>query len=131
MQGDAQLMRAFLLSIEWEVAKSKEAFKRFRGLENAVRAFLRKEFRVPDGIETPLEVELATGRVKSLIRSSWAKKAAGTRAKRKKLKQRELIRRAKTVIEGFNKLKRPLLFGELPVQHRPVNPNKKPRRRVA
>jgi hypothetical protein len=122
---DHFLIEGFFRSLQWDKAKKTEAFKHKRGLRDAIREYLHIECGVPENETEATEIEKAVGRVQFAIRSRWGKKAARTRARKKKLKERELIRRAKTAIEKFITLKSPVLFLDLPVQTR------KPSRNVA
>ncbi|MEK7133882.1 MAG: hypothetical protein AAB804_02330 [Patescibacteria group bacterium] len=127
MQPDDELVVAFFRSYQWKEAKTAEAFKHKRGLKDAIRAYLRIEYYVPNDAPTPLEIEKATGRVELAIRSKWAKKAAKTRAYRSKRKLAERKRKLAKLIERFEKAwkktKQPMLFSDLPKQARPPRGN--------
>ena len=132
ISNDKFLIAGFLRSRHWEDARETEAFKQ-RRFRDFIRAYLHDECGRPENTGEATEIEQTVGRVLSGIRSKWATKAAKTRARNKRRKQKELARRAEEVIARFVALKSPLLFGQtLPVVHAPVNPNKtKPRRKVA
>ncbi|HEY4524792.1 MAG TPA: hypothetical protein VJL39_00320 [Candidatus Paceibacterota bacterium] len=121
-RDDAALVEAFFRSLEWATAREEEAFKKKRGLKNVIRRYLRKEFRVPDSDPTPLEIELATGRVEFAIRSNWARKAARTRKRKKELRKRLLIKKAERAFGKYRAARwlerAPPLFSNLPLQQK-------------
>lgn len=125
MPNDVEIANDFLRSSQWIALRDSGRLTRKKALRNCIRDYLTATYKWMGKSEEHTEREKYVGRVEFLIRSRWGKKAARTRAQNKKRKARELARRAKIAIERFEKLKRPLLFGEgLPVQ-------KKPPRRVA
>lgn len=87
---DEQFADRFLESETWRRTSHLEPFKRRRGLTTLVCSFLREWHRVEWRSKTPLEIEMAVGRIEHVIRSRWAKKAAATRKRAGERRKRAL-----------------------------------------
>jgi hypothetical protein len=129
------LKQSFYRSLYWAQAKESEAYKAKYQFRNAIRDYIRSAYGHPDGKAESELLESAAERVEFNIRSDWSKKRKENRAKRKRMRKRKLLRLAershrkykaaeKAAVKKAHATASPSLLPDLPVQHRPINPNR-------
>lgn len=130
MPPDADIAKDFLRSDHWAEIRANGRYKMKRGIQNAVRAYMKATYPWIKAPDEATELEKFVGRVEFTLRSGWGKKGAAARQKNRERRHRKKERLAekahrkyiadKKAAEELRHVQRsPLLFGEgLPVQRK-------------